>query len=239
MVEIHEPTRLAIVVVSPRDRLWRVVEGNAGIERLVRNRWVWLACLAGLRRLWELRSSGFVAHTSKQPLAVVVGESASWYQGKRGFLPPVAIVDPLHPERTSAPEPRHDGELALTVLVLVGIASPALLFAVLGGASLFDRPPPERWTGWLAGSAMTIASSALVAALIVHETTGSGPQLLSYGAWSVSHEGGIAMEFLVDRLSLAFAALSTAIVGIVAASPIATCTANPASTATSCCSPCS
>jgi hypothetical protein len=24
-----------------------------------------------------------------------VGESASWYQGKSGFLPPVAIVDAL------------------------------------------------------------------------------------------------------------------------------------------------
>jgi hypothetical protein len=61
---------------------------------LVRNRWVWLACLepdSGV--LWELRSSGYVAHSSRQPLAVVVGESASWYQGKRGFLPPVAIVD--------------------------------------------------------------------------------------------------------------------------------------------------
>jgi NAD(P)H-quinone oxidoreductase subunit 5 len=108
--------------------------------------------------------------------------------------------------------------LPLTVLVLVGIASPALLFALLAGASLFDRPLPERWTGLLAGSSMTIASSALVAALLVHETTaGGGPQLLSYGAWSASHQGGIAIEFLVDRLSLAFAALSTTIVGIVAA----------------------
>jgi NAD(P)H-quinone oxidoreductase subunit 5 len=107
--------------------------------------------------------------------------------------------------------------LPLAVLVLVGIASPALLFALLAGASLFDRPLPERWTGLLAATSMTIASSALVAALIVHETTGGGPQLLSYGAWSASHRGGIAIEFLVDRLSLAFAALSTAIVGIVAA----------------------
>ena len=45
MVEIHEPTRLAIVVEGPRDRLQRVVAGNPAIERLVRNRWIWLACL--------------------------------------------------------------------------------------------------------------------------------------------------------------------------------------------------
>jgi hypothetical protein len=73
--------------------LSRVVDGNALVERLVRNRWVWLACLEpDSAALWELRSSGFVAHTAKQPLAMVVGESASWYQGKRGFLPPVSIV---------------------------------------------------------------------------------------------------------------------------------------------------
>jgi hypothetical protein len=42
--------------------------------------------------LYELRASGFVAHTPEHALAVVAGESAAWYQGKRGFLPPVAIV---------------------------------------------------------------------------------------------------------------------------------------------------
>ena len=93
MVEIHEPTRLAIVVEGPRDRLQRVVTGNPAIERLVRNRWVWLACLdAESDTLYELRASGFVAHTAAHPLAAVAGESAAWYQGKRGFLPPVAIV---------------------------------------------------------------------------------------------------------------------------------------------------
>ena len=45
MVEIHEPTRLAIVVEGSRDRVARVVQGNPAIERLVRNRWIWLACL--------------------------------------------------------------------------------------------------------------------------------------------------------------------------------------------------
>jgi uncharacterized protein YbcC (UPF0753/DUF2309 family) len=98
MVEIHEPTRLAIVVEGTRARLSRVVERNADIERLVRHRWIWLACLeADSGALWELRSTGFVRHAPEHALAVVAGDSAAWYQGKRGFLPPVAIV-PAQPD---------------------------------------------------------------------------------------------------------------------------------------------
>jgi uncharacterized protein YbcC (UPF0753/DUF2309 family) len=93
MVEIHEPTRLAIVVETSRDRLQQVVEANPSIERLVRNRWIWLACLdADSASLWELRSGGFVAHRPGHSLPVVVGDSATWYHGKRGFLPPVTIA---------------------------------------------------------------------------------------------------------------------------------------------------
>src|SRR5512138_632440 len=105
----------------------------------------------------------------------------------------------------------------LTVLVLVGVGAPALLLALLGVASLVNRPLPERWTGLLAGSSMSLACGALLLALAVYGITLPGTQLLSYGAWSTSHEGGIAFEFLVDRLSLAFAALATAIAGVVSA----------------------
>ena len=95
MVEIHEPTRLAIVVEGTRDGLWRAVCGNPDIERLVRNRWIWLACLdAESGALWELRSAGFVSHTPGHAPAVVTGESSVWYQGKRGFLHPVTLVRP-------------------------------------------------------------------------------------------------------------------------------------------------
>ena len=107
--------------------------------------------------------------------------------------------------------------LPLALLVLVGVGAPALLFALLGMASLIDRPLPERWTGPIAGSAMAMACAALLMAFVVHGIAGSGTQLLSYGDWSDSHEGGIAVEFLVDRLSLAFAVLSTAIAGVVSA----------------------
>jgi NAD(P)H-quinone oxidoreductase subunit 5 len=107
--------------------------------------------------------------------------------------------------------------LPLTVLVLIGVGSPTLLLAVLGAASMVNRPLPERWTGLLAASSMGIACAALLVAFAVYGITRPGTQLLSYGAWSTSHEGGIAIEFLVDRLSLAFAALSTAIAGVVSA----------------------
>jgi uncharacterized protein YbcC (UPF0753/DUF2309 family) len=93
MVEIHEPTRLAIVVEGTPDRVRHVVQEHPAIERLVRNRWIWIACLhpdSGV--LSELRSSGFVAHHPHHALQIVRGESADWYQGKRGFLTPVAIV---------------------------------------------------------------------------------------------------------------------------------------------------
>jgi NAD(P)H-quinone oxidoreductase subunit 5 len=107
--------------------------------------------------------------------------------------------------------------LSLTVLVLVGVGSPVVLLALLGVASLLNRPLAERWTAALAGSSMTIACVALSAAFVVYGTTVTDTQLLSYGTWSASHEGGIAIEFLVDRFSLAFAALSTAIAGVVSA----------------------
>jgi uncharacterized protein YbcC (UPF0753/DUF2309 family) len=92
MVEIHEPTRLAIIVEAATDRIWGVVQNNPVIERLVRNRWIWLANLdpeSGV--LCEWRSTGFVPHTPKHGLPIVMGESADWYQGKRGFLSPAAI----------------------------------------------------------------------------------------------------------------------------------------------------
>jgi uncharacterized protein YbcC (UPF0753/DUF2309 family) len=93
MVEIHEPARLAIVVEGTPERVGRVGLDNPAIERLVRNRWIWLACLDPASSvLWELGSAGFEPRTPEHPLALVIGDSAAWYRGKRGFLPPAAIV---------------------------------------------------------------------------------------------------------------------------------------------------
>jgi len=93
MVEIHEPTRLTIIVEGTRDRLLSVVRENPAIDRLVRNRWIWLACLdVDSGALWELRSTGFTPYALERPVTIVRGDSASWYQGKRGFLPPVSLL---------------------------------------------------------------------------------------------------------------------------------------------------
>jgi NAD(P)H-quinone oxidoreductase subunit 5 len=69
----------------------------------------------------------------------------------------------------------------------------------------------------LAGGSMTLASVALLSAFVVYGVARPGPQLVSYGAWSSAHEGAIVIEFVVDRISLAFAALTTIIVGVVSA----------------------
>ena len=108
-------------------------------------------------------------------------------------------------------------DAALGWMVLAGVGAPAGLLALLGGASLLNRPLPERWTAFFASGAMTLAFVSLTAGLVVASAAGADATLLSLGAWSTSHEGGIAIEFHVDRLSLAFAALTTAIAGVVSA----------------------
>jgi NADH:ubiquinone oxidoreductase subunit 5 (subunit L)/multisubunit Na+/H+ antiporter MnhA subunit len=107
--------------------------------------------------------------------------------------------------------------LSLSLLLLIGVGSPAVLFALLGCASLLNRPFAERWTGPIAAGAMMTSCASLSLAFVVYGATETRAQFLSYGDWSASHEGGIAIEFLVDRLSLGFAALSAAIAGIVSA----------------------
>ncbi|HVP70375.1 MAG TPA: proton-conducting transporter membrane subunit, partial [Gemmatimonadaceae bacterium] len=107
--------------------------------------------------------------------------------------------------------------LPLAWLVLAGVGSPLVLFGVLGAASMLNRPLTERWTGILAGGSMGIACAALASALVVSGVGRTGPLLLSFGSWSASRAGGIAIEFLVDPAALAFAALAAAIAGVVSA----------------------
>lgn len=106
---------------------------------------------------------------------------------------------------------------SIEALMLIGIGTPAALLLLLAGASVLNRPLWEQLTGRLAAAAMIISFAAIATSLLLYVTTGTGEMLVSYGYWSTAHEGGIAIEFLLDGMSLAFAALSAAIAGIVAA----------------------
>jgi hypothetical protein len=140
MVEIHEPTRLAIVVEGTRERLLHVVQGNPGIERLVRNRWIWIACLdAESGAVWELRSTGFVPHAAEQPLPDRHRRFRRVVSGQTRL--PAARGDRRGRRRLPETVGLMPG-LPLTVLVLVGVGSPAVLLALLGLASLINRPLP-------------------------------------------------------------------------------------------------
>jgi NAD(P)H-quinone oxidoreductase subunit 5 len=106
---------------------------------------------------------------------------------------------------------------SIEALMLIGIGTPAALLVLLASASVLNRPLWEQWTGRLAAVAMTISFAAIMSALLLYLATGTGEMLVSYGYWSTAHEGGIAIEFLLDGMSLAFAALAAAIAGIVSA----------------------
>jgi NAD(P)H-quinone oxidoreductase subunit 5 len=102
-------------------------------------------------------------------------------------------------------------------LIFIGVGLPAVVCAVLAGASLIDRQLPERWTAGLTAAAMITSCLAFTTALVAHGIARPGGRLISYGDWSTTRAGGMTIEFLVDRWSLAFSALSAAITGIVSA----------------------
>jgi hypothetical protein len=92
MVEIHEPARLAIVIESTPERVRSALRVNPALAQLVANRWIFLSCLdPASSALFDMPGDGAARHTPRQPLPVVEGTSAAWYEGKRGFLPPVAL----------------------------------------------------------------------------------------------------------------------------------------------------
>lgn len=107
--------------------------------------------------------------------------------------------------------------LPQAALLAIGVGGPALLLAVLAASSLVGRPLPERWTARLTAGSMLAALAAFGLGLAGTLTGRHEPGLLSYGAWSTARPGGIALEFLVDPLALAFGMLTAGIAGVVSA----------------------
>ena len=102
MVEIHEPTRLALVVEAPRERLERVLAEDAGLSRLVRNRWLHLSCLdPGSSELCEVSELGFTRYERERAVPVVRGRSADCYRGARDHVP-FCRIEPVPRPRSVA-----------------------------------------------------------------------------------------------------------------------------------------
>lgn len=90
MVELHEPTRLLVVVLAPRQRVAEVLGRLPDIERLVTNRWVRLATVEQ-GRTWTWRDGGFVAGPADAQPLLSVARSEDWYRGRVGDLAPAWV----------------------------------------------------------------------------------------------------------------------------------------------------
>jgi uncharacterized protein YbcC (UPF0753/DUF2309 family) len=92
MLEIHEPLRLCLVVEARPEIVERILLDHEDLRRLVRNRWLFLACLSPVRReLWEYSGNEFRPYSPRGRLAVVSGGSVAHYRGHRDHLPFVAL----------------------------------------------------------------------------------------------------------------------------------------------------
>jgi hypothetical protein len=95
MVEIHEPVRLLVIVETVTDLLLRVVDRNASISNLVKNRWIQLATLSPRGAdIHVLGRDGFVPYQPEWIELPVVGTSVEWYGGQQEHLRPARVAAP-------------------------------------------------------------------------------------------------------------------------------------------------
>jgi NAD(P)H-quinone oxidoreductase subunit 5 len=96
------------------------------------------------------------------------------------------------------------------------VGAPLLLLIVLGAASFAGRPLPERATGLATRTALT-AAFACLAVVVIHVFASPHAVLhVEAGRWFAAPGYALEVNFLFDRLSLAFAALTIVLGGVVA-----------------------
>ncbi|MCB9745093.1 MAG: DUF2309 family protein [Alphaproteobacteria bacterium] len=85
MVEIHEPTRLLVLVCAPRERVSAALQRIAGAARLVAGAWIHLA-VVDEEGAWVFRDGRWVAESvDDAPLPEVEG-SVAWFASRRDAL---------------------------------------------------------------------------------------------------------------------------------------------------------
>ena len=101
--------------------------------------------------------------------------------------------------------------------LIVILAAPLCLLAILGVSSLLGRPLPEPQIGRLTRVSTRVAFVAAAIAFVVHTLSGAGPRIVSFGLWFGAHGHGFALDFLVDGVALGFLTLALALCGVDAA----------------------
>lgn len=92
MVEIQEPVRMLFVVETTPDRLMKVVNANAGLKRLVENRWIRIATIDTVSGVVHtLRNGRFEPFTEGVECLPVAASSEEWFRGKIQHLPMASI----------------------------------------------------------------------------------------------------------------------------------------------------
>ncbi|MFM7137817.1 MAG: DUF2309 domain-containing protein, partial [Planctomycetota bacterium] len=77
-VEIHEPVRLLVVIETTPERLWRAVAPLPGVERLIRNGWVHVACWppeGSVPEIYDCRLGRFIPHHVESSFLPAVARS--------------------------------------------------------------------------------------------------------------------------------------------------------------------
>ena len=122
----------------------------------------------------------------------------------------------------------------LTFLGLLVVAAPALLVAVLGIASIIDRPLSERWIGRVVQTAMVTGLLSSIAILVLMLSTDERRVPIELGHWVVLHEPAdpallatehhaehavyhFSFKFEFDRLSVPFVILTFILCGTIGA----------------------
>jgi len=104
-VEIHEPVRLLVIVETTGDRLRRALAALPGVDRIVRNGWVHVACWPPDHRLPEVydrRLDRFVPHEVEMAVLPEYVQSADWYAGSRLNRPPALLRSESHLPQVSS-----------------------------------------------------------------------------------------------------------------------------------------
>jgi uncharacterized protein YbcC (UPF0753/DUF2309 family) len=92
MVEIHEPVRQLFIIETTPEIMLRMMDRNAGIARLVRNGWVYLAILdPDSPRLQVFEDGVFRPYQPRADSLPVAASSVDWYRGWRDHLEFAAI----------------------------------------------------------------------------------------------------------------------------------------------------